>query len=243
MESPRHFETRARVAAASRRDARGANARRKSRANARRAMGTLSRARARAVASRRDNTAVEAAARLDVKPTRERAWTAEDSSEDARARALAVQHARAAHALTEDEERGRGTRARVGGEGDDARGGDDDDWTCATCRATYGRGETSVSDGSWTTCAVRRGRARGRAMLVARGDVFDATEFLKTHPSGPAPILRAMARDNTEDLEMHSSRARGIWERFRVGKLTPCGEGGYGEFQPPPTLPLGCAIT
>ena len=78
---------------------------------------------------------------------------------------------------------------------------------------------------------------------VARGDVFDATEFLKTHPSGPAPILRAMARDNTEDLEMHSSRARGIWERFRVGKLTPCGEGGYGEFQPPPKLPLGCAIT
>lgn len=67
-------------------------------------------------------------------------------------------------------------------------------------------------------------------MFVVRGDVFDATEFLKTYSSGSASILCVMVCDNIEDLEMYSFRVRGIWERFCVGKLIFCGEGGYGEF-------------
>lgn len=37
------------------------------------------------------------------------------------------------YVLMEDEECGCGMCVRVGGEGDDARGGDDDDWMCVMC--------------------------------------------------------------------------------------------------------------
>ena len=56
------------------------------------------------------------------------------------------------------------------------------------------------------------GGGGGRALLVAHGVVYDATLFLADHPVGPLPILRGLARDNTEDMQMHSAAAQRAWD-------------------------------
>jgi hypothetical protein len=107
---------------------------------------------------------------------------------------------------------------------------------CASCSPWVMDAIVEESIGSrWTACAVRAARRRGRALLCARGDVYDATEFMHSHPSGPAPILRALGRDNTEDYEMHSARAHGVWEKYRIGTLEACEDGstGFGTFKAP----------
>jgi cytochrome b involved in lipid metabolism len=110
---------------------------------------------------------------------------------------------------------------------------------CAACRE---KSATSVRKRSeWTACDVVRARESGNAVLVAHGSVYDATEFIERHPSGPAPILRALARDNTEDFDMHSARARGLWEKHRIGRIVRCENHGFGEFTPPESS-ASCAL-
>ena len=95
----------------------------------------------------------------------------------------------------------------------------------------------------WTPCVVNAARAKGRAILVARGVVYDATDFVSMHPSGEAPILRGMMRDNTEDYEMHSARARKhVWEKYRVGVLARCERVGFGAFEPPAMGSSSCVV-
>ena len=205
-------------------------------------MGTLSRARARA-GVRRDNSAVEAASRLDVRlrPPTEPAREDEASAfEQTKGFSLELEQRRAATAVLGDEEVGTsGTRTRVPpreGDEDSARDKSEDETRCACARMTR--------DGCvWTPCVVNAARAKGRAILVARGVVYDATDFVSMHPSGEAPILRGMMRDNTEDYEMHSARARKhVWEKYRVGVLARCERVGFGAFEPPAMSSSSCVV-
>ncbi len=200
-------------------------------------MGTLSRARARA-GVRRDNSAVEAASRLDVRlrPPTEPAREDEASAfEQTKGFSLELEQRRAATAVFGDEEVGTsGTRTRVPPRevGEDKIEGE----TRCACVTTR--------DGcAWTPCVVNAARAKGRAILVARGVVYDATDFVSMHPSGEAPILRGMMRDNTEDYEMHSARARKhVWEKYRVGVLARCERVGFGAFEPPAMSSSSCVV-
>ena len=204
-------------------------------------MGTLSRARARA-GVRRDNSAVEAASRLDVRlrPPTEPAREDEASAfKQTKGFSLELEQRRAATAVLGDEEVGTsGTRTRVPprevGE-DSARDKIEGETRCAC---------VTTRDGCvWTPCVVNAARAKGRAILVARGVVYDATDFVSMHPSGEAPILRGMMRDNTEDYEMHSARARKhVWEKYRVGVLARCERVGFGAFEPPAMGSSSCVV-
>ena len=205
-------------------------------------MGTLSRARARA-GVRRDNSAVEAASRLDVRlrPPTEPAREDEASAfEQTKGFSLELEQRRAATAVLGDEEVGTsGTRTRVPpreGDEDSARDKSEGETRCACAR--------TMRDGCvWTSCVVNAARAKGRAILVARGVVYDATDFVSMHPSGEAPILRGMMRDNTEDYEMHSARARKhVWEKYRVGVLARCERVGFGAFEPPAMGSSSCVV-
>lgn len=205
-------------------------------------MGTLSRARARA-GVRRDNSAVEAASRLDVRlrPTTEPAREDETSALEQKKRfSLELEQRRAATAVLGDEEVGTsGTRTRVAArerdrdsERDEIKG----QTRCACARTTR-------NGCVWTPCVVNAARAKGRAILVARGVVYDATDFVSMHPSGEAPILRGMMRDNTEDYDMHSARARKhVWEKYRVGVLAKCERVGFGAFEPPAVSSSSCVV-
>jgi len=118
--------------------------------------------------------------------------------------------------------------------------------SCASCAIRSGKIEELhgvFKPTSWTPCAIERERGRGRAIVVAFGDVYDATEFLKEHPSGPGPIVRAMGRDNGDDFQMHSKNAKKIWEKFKVGRLEACAERGFGMFEPPREATSMCTIS
>jgi len=213
-------------------------------------MGTHARLRARA-SVRRDSSAVEELARHSAAAALE-AQTSSDVR-DGRASAVEALVARdQAHAyrsvLANDAERAKDAHGdvEVANVCDACRACDDAcaNESCASCVEKKNRNRTigeHASSSFWTPCVIVRERRRGRAILAAAGEVYDATEFLREHPSGPAPILRAMGRDNTIDLDMHSSRAKKIWRRFHVGRLVPCAEKGYGIFEPPPRHGF-CAI-
>ena len=213
-------------------------------------MGTHGRLRARA-SIRRDTNAVEALARHSAAAAFE-AQTSPDVR-DGRASAVEALVARdQAHAyrsvLADDAERARDASGDVelAKACDACRACEDAcaNESCASCVEKKSRHRTvgeHASSSLWTPCVIVRERRRGRAILVAAGEVYDATAFLREHPSGPAPILRAMGRDNTVDLDMHSTRAKKIWKRFHVGSLVSCAGQGFGMFEPPPRRGF-CAI-
>ena len=88
---------------------------------------------------------------------------------------------------------------------------------------------------TFTCCQVNRHRDNASMWLVANGDVFDVTDFLLGggHPVGPRPVLRGRDRDNTEDAEMHSAKARRAWRKLKIGTLAWCPKRGFGGFKPP----------
>ena len=86
---------------------------------------------------------------------------------------------------------------------------------------------------TFSCCEVLRRRRDGRALLVARGNVYDATLFLADHPVGPLPILRGLGRDNTEDMQMHSAAAQRAWGKLKIGVLRACPARAFGPFAPP----------
>lgn len=210
-------------------------------------MGVLARARARRALHRKDNRRVEASARLDEK-TFARASLVDDApartpdASRASSRSVLEDEQAAAAAAVGGVDVERGTR----GGGDEGGGGREtarDADACGTCRTRIeARGKAGGGGEEWTACEVAWARSRGVCALVARGTVYDASSFLRKHPSGEAPILRALGRDNTEDFEMHSARAQGLWAEHRIGRLIRCEERGYGDFVPPTSLADACVV-
>lgn len=190
---------------------------------------------------------MEANARLDEKTFARAsvvddapAWPLGASRASSRSVLVCEQAAAAAAVVGVDVERGGGDE---GGRGRRAAGTRADADACEACRT---RIEARARDVrvrmDWTACEVTWARSRGVCALVARGTVYDASEFLRKHPSGEAPILRALGRDNTEDFDMHSARARMLWEKHRIGRLVRCDERGFGDFAPPASLADACVV-
>ena len=95
----------------------------------------------------------------------------------------------------------------------------------------------------FTCCDIDRLRKRAReregeedekVWLVAHGNVYEASAFVRFHPAGREVMMRGAGRDNSEDFDMHSKRAREVWRELRVGELIQCPERGFGGYQPKP---------
>jgi hypothetical protein len=58
--------------------------------------------------------------------------------------------------------------------------------------------------------------------IVAGEKVFDATEFVRLHPAGPAAILKRAGGcvDCSRDYKFHSQGAREQWKRCQIGVLS-----------------------
>jgi len=77
----------------------------------------------------------------------------------------------------------------------------------------------------YTICQVRRHNTQQSCWLVAGDTIYDATPYLNTHPGGMASILRkgGGASDVTRDLEFHSANGKRMFQKYKVGKVRPCG--------------------
>jgi cytochrome b involved in lipid metabolism len=95
----------------------------------------------------------------------------------------------------------------------------------------------------FTCCDIDRLRKRAReregeedekVWLVAHGNVYEASAFVRFHPAGREVMMKGAGRDNSEDFDMHSKRAREVWRELRVGELIQCPDRGFGGYQPKP---------
>ena len=64
--------------------------------------------------------------------------------------------------------------------------------------------------------------------------MYEASAFVRFHPAGREVMMKGAGRDNSEDFDMHSKRAREVWRELRVGELMAGsreakGEQGRGE--------------
>merc|ERR1719160_1566063 len=72
-------------------------------------------------------------------------------------------------------------------------------------------------------CQVKRRCRQGECLIIAHNSVYDATEFLKSHPAGPRAIISKAGQDCTTDFDFHSISARKeIWRPLKVGAVGPC---------------------
>jgi len=111
----------------------------------------------------------------------------------------------------------------------------------ATTEKTNGKHHRSSQH--YTCCDIDRLRKHAReregeedekVWLVAHGNVYEASAFVQFHPAGRAVMMKGAGRDNSEDFDMHSKRAREVWRELRVGELVQCPEKGFGGYQPKP---------
>ncbi|XP_051192559.1 nitrate reductase [NAD(P)H] [Lolium perenne] len=76
----------------------------------------------------------------------------------------------------------------------------------------------------YTMSEVRRHASKESAWIVVHGHVYDCTGFLKDHPGGADSILINAGSDCTEEFDaIHSAKARGLLEMYRVGELVVTG--------------------
>uniref|UniRef100_A0ACD5ZAY1 Uncharacterized protein n=1 Tax=Avena sativa TaxID=4498 RepID=A0ACD5ZAY1_AVESA len=76
----------------------------------------------------------------------------------------------------------------------------------------------------YTMSEVRRHASKDSAWIVVHGHVYDCTGFLKDHPGGADSILINAGSDCTEEFDaIHSAKARGLLEMYRVGELVVTG--------------------
>lgn len=66
---------------------------------------------------------------------------------------------------------------------------------------------------------IRQHNTKDDCWLVVKGGVYDVTEFLHLHPAGENTILRKAGTDVTTDYGFHSSNAKAIWQKLRIGTV------------------------
>ncbi|KAK3159223.1 hypothetical protein QOZ80_2AG0147400 [Eleusine coracana subsp. coracana] len=84
----------------------------------------------------------------------------------------------------------------------------------------------NTSTTQYTMSEVRRHTSPDSAWIIVHGHVYDCTGFLKDHPGGADSILINAGTDCTEEFDaIHSDKARGLLEMYRVGELVVTGSG------------------
>lgn len=75
----------------------------------------------------------------------------------------------------------------------------------------------------YTICEVRLHRQPEDVWLVAQKMVFDVTRFVADHPGGSFAIFRNAGEIlSDEDWLFHSEKARKMWKKAAIGKITSC---------------------
>ena len=70
---------------------------------------------------------------------------------------------------------------------------------------------------------VRRQKEAGVLLMIAHGEVYDATNFCQDHPAGVWPILKKAGEDATVDFDFHSRNAQAnFWQPLKVGYVCRC---------------------
>ncbi|TVU28696.1 hypothetical protein EJB05_20226, partial [Eragrostis curvula] len=76
----------------------------------------------------------------------------------------------------------------------------------------------------YTMSEVRRHTSPESAWIIVHGHIYDCTGFLKDHPGGADSILINAGTDCTEEFDaIHSDKARGLLEMYRIGELVVTG--------------------
>jgi cytochrome b involved in lipid metabolism len=75
---------------------------------------------------------------------------------------------------------------------------------CATCS----KKPLKQRKGDYTLCQIARHNYARSCWLAADGMVFDATEFMSSHPAGQEPIMKRAGKDCTDDYFFHSRVAQ-----------------------------------
>ncbi|PWZ19875.1 Nitrate reductase [NAD(P)H] [Zea mays] len=82
----------------------------------------------------------------------------------------------------------------------------------------------NTSTAQYTMSEVRRHTSPDSAWIIVHGHIYDCTGFLKDHPGGADSILINAGTDCTEEFDaIHSDKARGLLEMYRVGELVVTG--------------------
>jgi nitrate reductase (NAD(P)H) len=88
----------------------------------------------------------------------------------------------------------------------------------------------NTSSATYTMSEVRKHTSPDSAWIIVHGHVYDCTGFLKDHPGGTDSILINAGTDCTEEFDaIHSDKARGLLEMYRVGELVVTGS----DYSPP----------
>jgi len=76
----------------------------------------------------------------------------------------------------------------------------------------------------YTSCQVRRHNHLGSAWLRCGNKIYDASDFISTHPGGERSILNKAGGtvDCTEDMGFHSKQAINMWKKEYIGVMIPC---------------------
>jgi nitrate reductase (NAD(P)H) len=82
----------------------------------------------------------------------------------------------------------------------------------------------STASTQYAMSEVRRHASPESAWIIVHGHVYDCTGFLKDHPGGADSILINAGTDCTEEFDaIHSAKARGLLEMYRIGELIVTG--------------------
>jgi nitrate reductase (NAD(P)H) len=82
----------------------------------------------------------------------------------------------------------------------------------------------NTATAQYTMSEVRRHTSSDSAWIIVHGHIYDCTGFLKDHPGGADSILINAGTDCTEEFDaIHSDKARGLLEMYRVGELVVTG--------------------
>ncbi|XP_062221861.1 nitrate reductase [NAD(P)H] [Phragmites australis] len=82
----------------------------------------------------------------------------------------------------------------------------------------------NTATAQYTMSEVRRHTSPESSWIVVHGHIYDCTGFLKDHPGGADSILINAGTDCTEEFDaIHSDKARGLLEMYRIGELVVTG--------------------
>ena len=62
-------------------------------------------------------------------------------------------------------------------------------------------------------------RKNNKIILIRKNIVYDVTDFIKNHPGGENSIIKNQLKDNNENYNYHSSKAKKKWDKYKIGYL------------------------
>ena len=93
---------------------------------------------------------------------------------------------------------------------------------CPTCRLRWSNTAVTKCRASYSICDVRKHTTADDCWLLAKGSVYNVTNFVKSHPGGVNSILKHAGMVCDEDFDFHSSSAQKLWSSYKIGDFIHC---------------------